>query len=103
MHKSKLPFRYWFVAMHLLTSTKKNFSAKELQRQLGHKRYHPVWHMMRKLREAMGKREYVLSGSMDLDDGCFLTERSASAKEQLFNRLLVACVSYKNEFRYMCG
>jgi hypothetical protein len=42
MHKSKLPFRYWFIAMHLLTSTKKSFSAKELQRQLGHKRYHPV-------------------------------------------------------------
>ena len=30
MHKSKLPFRYWFIAMHLLTSTKKTFSAKEI-------------------------------------------------------------------------
>jgi predicted RNA-binding Zn-ribbon protein involved in translation (DUF1610 family) len=59
MHKSKLPFRYWFIAMHLLTSTKKHFSAKELQRQLGHKRYQPVWHMMHKLREAMGKRDGV--------------------------------------------
>ena len=56
MHKSKLPFRYWFIAMHLVTSTKKSFSAKEIQRQLGHKRYHPIWHMMHKLRSAMGKR-----------------------------------------------
>jgi len=55
MHKSKLPYRYWFLAMHLLTSTKKSFSAKELQRQLGHKRYQPVWHMAHKLRETMGK------------------------------------------------
>jgi hypothetical protein len=31
MHKLKLPFRYWFIAMHLLTSTKKSFSGKELQ------------------------------------------------------------------------
>ena len=56
MHKSKLSYRYWFIAMHLLTSTKKSFSAKELQRQLGHKRYQPVWHMSHKLREAMGRR-----------------------------------------------
>ena len=28
MHGSQLPFRYWFIAFHLLTSTKKSFSAK---------------------------------------------------------------------------
>ena len=57
LHKSKLPYRYWFIAMHLLTGTKKSFSAKELQRQLGHNRYHPIWHMAHKLRDAMGKRD----------------------------------------------
>lgn len=36
MQGSKLPFHYWFIAMHLVTSTKKSFSAKEVQRQLGH-------------------------------------------------------------------
>jgi len=39
MQSSKLSFQYWFIAMHLVTSTKKSFSAKEMQRQLGHKRY----------------------------------------------------------------
>jgi len=29
MHKSKLPFRYWFITMHLLTSTKKAFQPKK--------------------------------------------------------------------------
>jgi predicted RNA-binding Zn-ribbon protein involved in translation (DUF1610 family) len=85
MHKSKLPYRYWFIAMHLLTSTKKSFSAKELQRQLGHKRYHPIWHMAHKLREAMGKRdgEYVLAGRIELDEGYFSTEvpQEEKAKE----------------------
>jgi len=42
MHDSQLPFRYWLIATHLLTSTKKSFSAAELQRQLGHKRYEPI-------------------------------------------------------------
>ena len=30
MHGSKLPFRYWFIAIYLLTSTKKSFLALEL-------------------------------------------------------------------------
>ncbi len=43
MHKSKLPYRYWFIAMSLLTSMKKHFSAKEIQRQLNHNRYTPIY------------------------------------------------------------
>lgn len=88
MHKSKLPFRYWFITMHLLTSTKKSFSAKEIQRQLGHKRYHPIWHMVHKLREAMGKRdgEYVLAGRIELDEGYFSTEVPEDKKEEDIKR-----------------
>jgi len=88
MHKSKLPYRHWFITMHLLTSTKKNFSAKEIQRQLGHKRYHPVWHMVHKLRSAMGKRdgEYILAGQIELDDGFFATERVKEQKNEFLKR-----------------
>lgn len=88
MHKSKLPFRYWFITMNLLTSTKKSFSAKEIQRQLGHKRYHPIWHMVHKLRKAMGKRddEYVLAGRMELDEGFFTTEIAEDKKEEPLKR-----------------
>ena len=88
MHKSKLPFRYWFIAMHLLTSTKKTFSAKEIQRQLGHNRYHPVWHMVHKLRQAMGKRddEYILAGRIELDEGYFSTEISQDEKDKPLKR-----------------
>jgi predicted RNA-binding Zn-ribbon protein involved in translation (DUF1610 family) len=88
MHKSKLPYRYWFIAMHLLTSTKKSFSAKELQRQLGHKRYQPIWHMTHKLREAMGKRngEYVLAGRIELDEGYFSTEVPQAEKSNKLKR-----------------
>ena len=73
MHKSQLPFRYWFIAMHLLTSTKKSFSALELQRQLGHKYYEPIWSMLHKLRAVMGKRDsqYQLDQLIELDEGFF--------------------------------
>lgn len=73
MHKSQLPYRYWFIAMHLLTSTKKSFSALELQRQLGHKYYEPIWAMLHKLRAVMGKRDskYQLDQIVELDEGFF--------------------------------
>lgn len=88
MHVSKLPFRYWFVAMHLLTSTKKSFSALELKRQLGHKRYEPIWKMLHKLRAAMGKRDdiYTLSGQIELDDGFFSTEIPNEQKDKPLKR-----------------
>jgi DNA-directed RNA polymerase subunit RPC12/RpoP len=63
MHNSKLSFQYWFMAMTLISSTKKSFSAKEVQRQIGHNRYQPIWEMMHKLRAVMGLRDdqYVLN------------------------------------------
>lgn len=84
MHGSKLPFMYWFIAMHLLTATKKSISAAELQRQLGHKRYQPIWEMMHKLRSVMGKRDdkYTLKGNIELDEGFFSTEIPEAQKDE---------------------
>ena len=84
MHKSKLPFQYWLLAFHLVTATKKGFSSKEMQRQLGHKRYQPIWHMMHKIRACMGKRDdsYVLCGCMELDEGFFSVEVPEEEKDK---------------------
>ena len=88
MHGSQLPFRYWFIAIHLLTSTKKSFSALELQRQLGHKYYEPIWNMLHKLRAIMGKRDeqYPLSGVIELDEGFFSTEVDEDERDQPLKR-----------------
>ena len=85
MHASKLPLMYWFTAIHLLTSTKKTFSAKEMQRQLGHKRYQPIWEMMHKLRSVMGERDsiYDLRDAIELDEGYFTIEDTSSEEEPL--------------------
>ncbi len=88
MHGSQLPFRYWFIAIHLLTSTKKSFSACELQRQLGHSTYNPIWAMLHKLRLAMGKRdaEYNLKNVIELDEGFFSTEIPEEEKSKPLKR-----------------
>jgi len=56
--------------MHLLTCTRKLFSIEELRRQSGHKRYQPIWEMIIKPGDVMGKHdnEYQLSCQMELDE-----------------------------------
>ena len=88
MHKSKLPYPSLVYCHAFLASTKKSFSAKEVQRQLGHKRYAPIWHMMHKLRLSMRKRdeEYILAGAIELDDGFFTTEIPEENKGEKLKR-----------------
>ncbi|MFT5336558.1 MAG: hypothetical protein ACJAY8_000768 [Sphingobacteriales bacterium] len=64
--------------MFLMSATKKGFSTKEIQKQIGFKRYEPVWAMVHKLRKAMGNREdrYTLEGMLEFDDGFSTVESS---------------------------
>jgi ribosomal protein L40E len=75
MESSKLPFQYWIYAIYLVTMTKKGISALELKRQLGHKRYEPIWAMLHKIRAVMGQRDrkYMLDGVVELDDAFYKT------------------------------
>ena len=88
MEHSKLPFRYWIAAMFLLTSTKKSFSTEEIRRQLGHKRYQPIWEMTCKLRDVMGKRNdrYQLASHVELDEGFFSIELPDKEKKEPLKR-----------------
>lgn len=81
MESSKLSFMTWYKTILLLSTTKKGFSSKEIQRQLGLKRYEPVWAMVHKLRKAMGERDdrYTLEGMIEMDEGYFTVEASELA------------------------
>ena len=81
MESSKLSFMIWYKTIFLLSATKKGFSSKEIQRQLGLKRYEPVWAMVHKLRDAMGQRDqrHTLDGMIEMDEGYFTIEASEQA------------------------
>jgi len=88
LHGTQLPYYYWYFSIMILTSTKKSFSALEVQRQLGHLYYEPIWYMLHKIRYAMGKRDdhYKLHDQIELDEGFFeivpnKEERERIAKE----------------------
>jgi transposase-like protein len=73
MENSKLPFLYWFLAMHLMTASKRHISALEMQKHIGHKFYEPIWTLMHKLRRVMANRDekYLLEGEIELDEAFF--------------------------------
>ena len=78
MQSANLSFLVWYRAMFLMSTTKKGFSAKEMQGQLDLKRYEPVWAMVHKLRKAMGNRDVrnTLEGMVEMDEGYFTVESS---------------------------
>lgn len=84
MEHSKLSFLIWYKTMFLMTATKKGFSTLEIQKQLGLKRYEPVWAMVHKLRKAMGNRDskYTLEGMLEMDEGYFKVETSEIEKSK---------------------
>ena len=67
-----------------MSSTKKSFSTYEIQRQLAHKRYEPIWAMMHKIRSAMGTRDnkYLLKDSVEVDEGFFETIVPEQSKQE---------------------
>lgn len=75
MESSRLSMYHWFFTAHLMTSIKQVLSAKEIQHQLDMKQYPPVWLMMMKLRDVMGKRDaiYKLSKQVEIDVSYFPT------------------------------
>ena len=70
--------------MFLFSATWNGFSTKEVQTQLGLKRFEPVWAMVHKLRKAIGNRDsrYSLEGMIEFDEAYFTIESSEIDQEK---------------------
>jgi len=53
LQNSKLPFLIWYKTIFLISVSKINYTAKEIQKKLGLKRYEPVWVMIHKLNQVL--------------------------------------------------
>lgn len=74
---TKLPLTTWFLAIHLLSSTKTNMAALELKRHLGVS-YRTAWRLKHKVMQAMTDREESrqLNGFVQIDDAYLGGERN---------------------------
>ena len=70
MEGTHLPLQKWVLAFHLLCSSKKGFSAKQLQRELELGSYQTAWHLAHRIREAMSNGPFaeVLQGTVEADE-----------------------------------
>ena len=85
MEDSKFPFKTWYLIMMLMSSTKKGFSASEIQRQVGHSRCKTIRNIVHKLRLVMGKGEdlYKLSDIIEFYEGHFEVETKKEERSKL--------------------
>jgi ribosomal protein L37AE/L43A/transposase-like protein len=72
MNNTKAPIRKWYLAIYLLTSSKRGMSSKELQRQIK-VTYKTAWYINKRIREAMTEAEsnYTLEGNVTIDEAYF--------------------------------
>lgn len=72
-HRSHTPLKEWFLAIYLMSQSKKGISSLELQQHLGAKDDRRMAHMQSLIRQAMGSREacYRLTGFVHADDTLF--------------------------------
>jgi len=82
---SHISLTLWFKVIHLLSSTKKTFSALEIQRQLKYTNYEIIWEMLHQIRWAMGERDkkYKLDSFLEVDEGFFKVVDKELTKEQI--------------------
>src|SRR3954470_19748628 len=69
LEQTKTGLTRWFLAIHLVTSSKGGIAAAELQRQLGSGSYQTAWSWLRKLRKAMVRPDRApLAGRVEADE-----------------------------------
>ena len=70
--KSKVPLNLWLVAWYMMCSSKKGFSATQLQRTLGLGSYRTAWFMMHRIRYALA--DPTFDSKMGGDGGSGIVE-----------------------------
>ena len=115
MHRSKQPLKIWFYAAWLMTSHSNGLSALQLQKQLGVKRYEPVWLLEAKLRHAMiVKNHKPLKNIVEVDESSMPFHKKTEPKTGGQGRshqgkmLIVAAVEAqkapeKYDRKWVCG
>ena len=70
MERSKVSLSRWLMAFHLMCSSKKGFSALQLQRELALGSYKTAWFMFHRVRHAMeaGALAVAFSGTVEVDE-----------------------------------
>jgi hypothetical protein len=81
---SKLPYSYFFIAMHLLMKYGNTLRIEEFQRQTGHKYYDPLWDFLRKIKNYLKENDQspVLIDFMEIVNQHFIKNKGIVQQEE---------------------
>lgn len=68
MENSNLPYKYWVSVIYYLHEVNWKVSALEVQKELGHKRYEPIWLMLKKIKSTAKNESYIFMLSNCLEN-----------------------------------
>ena len=82
LHGSKLPYRFWFIAINLLYSKNKIYTIKEIQKELRHNRYQSIYEMTQKIKKATANlgNIYTDSGEINFEKILFYSTQAEQNK-----------------------
>lgn len=86
-----------------MTTIKKSISALELQGELGHKRYEPIWAMLHKIRLSMRHRDsrYELKEYIELDEGFFETSDRREENQSKVEVVVGKCLFWWRQSQFL--
>lgn len=92
LEHSKIAVLVWLRAIFLMVQDKRGVSATQVRRQLAMKSYGTTWHMLHKIRVALGRRDerYKLKDVIELDGADFDSEAHRKANGAADSRVLLA-------------
>jgi transposase-like protein len=104
-HDSHLPLWKWFLAIYLVTESKKGISAKQMQRMLGTKSYKTAWHLLHRIRSAMdgGDREELLIGIVEADETWVGGKHKGAGQGQKQRQMVMGAVQRDGSVRLRMG
>ncbi|HZT93815.1 MAG TPA: IS1595 family transposase [Gaiellaceae bacterium] len=104
-HDSHLPLWKWFLAIYLITESKKGISAKQMQRLLGTKSYKTAWYLCHRIRAAMetNDHEQLLVGIVEADETWIGGKHKGQGQGQKQRQMVMGAVQRDGSVRLRVG
>lgn len=100
-HDTHLPLHKWFLAIALITESKKGISANQLKRALG-VQYRTAWYLAHRIRKAMVEKDAPkLKGIVEIDETYIGGKQRGHRRKKLNKEVVIGIRERGGEIRYI--
>lgn len=100
-HDTHLPLHKWFLAIALITESKKGISANQLKRALG-VQYRTAWYLAHRIRKAMVVKDAPkLTGIVEVDETYIRGKQRGHRRKKLNKEVVIGVRERGGEVRYV--